>query len=113
MPEDYHRTEASQPASDPRTQADRILRLLQEAWPSWVSARDMALTVSLQYCARIFELRQRGILITNKVVRLPDGRKQGFFRIDPPPIARRSELPAETEPPSLFGNLKMRHRDDG
>jgi hypothetical protein len=127
MHEEYRKTKPSgQVARDPRTQEERILFLLQEAWPNWVSAPELA-KISLQYSARIHALRhKRGVPISNKVERQADGKKHGYFRFGPAPTPRSSVLrqqktaqtsaavPADQDHiPLLFDNLTPRHRDDG
>jgi|SRR5215472_3781987 len=58
--------------SDSRNQRDRILHLLKAAAPGWVPAPALA-RISLQYSARIFELRPSGWKIANRV-EIVDGR---------------------------------------
>jgi hypothetical protein len=74
-----------------KSQEDRILWLLQAAWPNWTPATEIA-KISLQYNARIFSLRrQKGWLIENHV-RVVDGVKHGEFRLGPRPIPPSKEL---------------------
>jgi hypothetical protein len=61
------------------SQEERILCLLQAAWPSWTPAPELA-RISLQYSARIFSLRRNGWLIENRV-RVVDGVRHGEFRL--------------------------------
>lgn len=114
----YCKTEpSSQTAGDSRTQEERILRLLQEAWPGWVSALDLA-RISLQYSARIHALRhKRGMLISNKIERQPNGAKHGYFRMGPPPTPRSSALRKRENPqppqPSLFDSSAQKPTTEG
>jgi len=73
-----------------RTQEDRILYLLQAAWPNWTPALALA-QISLQYNARIFALRRKGWQIANRV-EVVDGVKHGSFRLGSEPVARSAEL---------------------
>jgi hypothetical protein len=103
----------------PRTQEQRILYLLQAAWPNWMPAPVLA-RVSLQYGARIFALRRKGWMIDNRV-EIVDGVRHGSFRLGSAPVSSSRELRQCQEPPTpeaatLFGDLTpetMRHRDDG
>ena len=91
----------------PRNQEDKILWMLQAAWPGWVPSPQLA-RISLQYSARIFSLRRKkGWLIENRV-RTVDGVKHGEFRLGPRPIPSSKELRAvkgTVESNSLFGDL--------
>ena len=103
----------------PRTQEQRILWLLEAAWPAWTPAPSLA-KISLQYGARVHSLRRKGWLIVNRV-RIVDGQRHGEFRLGAVPVPASKELrqhptlPAE-QTGSLFPDLApetMRHRDDG
>jgi hypothetical protein len=107
----------------PSSQKARIAWKLHAAYPNWVPAPSLA-AVSLQYSARIFELRREGWQIDNKVEVQPDGTKHGFFRLAQPmtypnPSDKRElrpaiDVPTRSAPPaSLFGDLSIQHRDDG
>jgi hypothetical protein len=67
-----------------------ILHLLQAAQPGWVPAPALA-RISLQYNARIFELRRAGWTISNRVATV-GGKKHGSFRLGPPETPRSAEL---------------------
>jgi len=88
-----------------RSKAQRILWLLHAAWPNWTPAPELA-KISLQYAARVKELREAGWLIANRV-EFHGRTKHGFYRLgitgaktepknkttdDPQPVA--SALPA-------------------
>jgi hypothetical protein len=100
------------------TQAARILNLLAASWPSWTPAPSLA-RISLQYCARIAELREEGWEISNRT-EFKAGVRHGFYRLGSPPLPSSRELranrvPAETklpEPGNLFEDLTC-HRDLG
>jgi hypothetical protein len=65
------------------SQEGRILRLLEaRAGEGWVSALELS-AISLQYCARVCGLRQRGIAIESKL-EMQNGRRRGFYRIRRP-----------------------------
>jgi hypothetical protein len=99
-------------ASESQTQGNRILMMLHASWPNWTPAPELA-RISLQYCARIRELRDAGWLISNRVERR--GRsKHGFYRLGSPPTPSNRELRASQaeksansiDPPaSLFGDI--------
>jgi hypothetical protein len=95
-----------------QTQRSLILHLLQAAQPGWVPAPALA-RISLQYSARIHELRRAGWLISNKVATV-NGKKHGSFRLGPPETSRNAELrPMQN---FFFGGGELspeRHRDDG
>jgi hypothetical protein len=85
---------------------------LHADWPNWTPAPRLA-KISLQYCARIRELRESGILIANRV-EYRDGKKHGFYRLGSPPVPSSRELRAKQSgnlansidcPGSLFGDL--------
>ena len=81
-----------------KSQENRILWLLEAAWPNWTPAPELA-KISLQYNSRIFSLRrQKGWLIENRV-RVEDGIRHGEFRLGPRPIPAQ-QRPA---PRSVFG----------
>jgi hypothetical protein len=81
--------------SPSHTQRSAILHLLQAAQPGWVPAPALA-KISLQYSARIFELRKEGWTISNRVVSV-SGKKHGSFRLGPPETPRSAELRARPE----------------
>jgi hypothetical protein len=97
------------------TQRDRILRLLAEAC-GWVAASELA-KVSLQYSARIFELRRLGYDIRNRVLLTNDGRKLGAFRLESqttqrPQCSQPAEHTATPRPkpeqqPTLFSMTRL------
>jgi hypothetical protein len=60
------------------TQEGKILAVL-EAEGGWVPAPQLA-RISLQYCARLYSLRKRGIEIENRV-EVRDGVRHGFYRL--------------------------------
>jgi hypothetical protein len=98
------------------TQTARILNLLAASWPSWTPAPALA-RISLQYCARISELREQGWEICNRT-EWQGGTRHGFYRLGSEPIPRSKELRAMragTEPPkpgNLFDDPPC-HRDLG
>lgn len=63
-----------------RSQADIILSALQAGWPSWVPSLTLS-RLSLQYQARVFELRKAGWEIQNRVRTMADGSKRGEYRL--------------------------------
>jgi hypothetical protein len=62
-----------------RNQRQKILELLIAACGGEVPSPELA-RVSLQYCARISELREAGFVIISRV-EMHDGSKHGFFRL--------------------------------
>jgi hypothetical protein len=95
------------------SQEQRILWLLQSAYPNWVPAPSLC-SISLQYCARLHSLRKQGWQIENRVETV-NGKKHGAYRLAAPltlPNPRRS---ATAIPPALFDDSRVttRHRDDG
>jgi hypothetical protein len=64
--------------SNRQTQAARILQLLEST--AEVSALDLS-KISLQYCARIAELRDAGAVIANRVAVQSNGVRHGFYRL--------------------------------
>ena len=94
-----------------QTQTTRILALLQSK-PE-VSAFDLG-AVSLQYCARVAELRDAGYVISNRVEMQKSGVRHGFYKlISRPPIlvARAAEpqrKPLNTASGSLFPDGELR-----
>ena len=96
----------------PTNQEEKILWILQAAWPGWVPSPQLA-RISLQYSARIFSLRRKkGWLIENRV-RTVDGVKHGEFRLGPRPIPSNKELRAfkvKQDEESLFGDLSPEAR---
>jgi len=96
---------------DDRSQAARILRMLEANGLEWTSARDLS-DVSLQYCARLYSLRHVGHKIENKVV-TRDGTRFGYYRLAPKPKpVSRPQLQTERQR-SLFdaAELVTRYRD--
>jgi hypothetical protein len=104
----------------PKTQAEKILWLLQSAWPNWVPSPELA-KISLQYGSRIFGLRKKGWAIANRI-EMVGGSRHGFFRLGSRPMPSSKELrekraasfkpgisPEAKSPPaqgeSLFGDL--------
>ena len=121
----YTNIDAGQYESEASTQESRILVKLQEAYPRWVSALDLA-RISLQYSARVHALRhKRRLSIEIRIERLESGSKRGFFRLSPPPITPSSELrkrpqtirdvtpDVEVSTSSLFPDLQEQHKDLG
>jgi hypothetical protein len=94
-----------------KSQTQRILWLLDAAWPNWTPAPQLS-KISLQYGARIFALRKKGWLIQNRV-RIVNGIKHGEFRLGPRPTPSSAELRRSAEPSTtvaavnglLFGDL--------
>ena len=62
-----------------KNQRQRILELLIAACGGEVPSPELA-SVSLQYCARISELREAGFVIISRV-EVHNGVKHGFFRL--------------------------------
>lgn len=96
------------------TQTGRILNLLAASWPSWTPAPSLA-RISLQYCARISELREQGWEISNRT-EYKAGVRHGFYRLGSPPIPSSRELRAhrtETKPPEPGNLFDDSHRDLG
>jgi helix-turn-helix protein len=92
--------------SERRSQSARILALLERK-PE-VSSRDLS-AISLQYCARIAELRDAGAVISNRVEVQRSGVRHGFYKLvyRPPIIERVSNhepqrKPLSSAPGSLF-----------
>jgi hypothetical protein len=121
----YTNIDARLSENDASSQEERILAKLQEAYPEWVSALDLA-RISLQYSARVHALRhKRRLSIENRIERLQNGSKRGFFRLSPPPITPSSELRkqpqtirdvaanVEVGTSSLFPDLQEQHKDLG
>ena len=78
------------------SQAARILALLQEARGGEVPAPDLV-AISLQYSARILELRRAGHHIVNRVEAV-NGQRRGFFRL----VAINTAAPARVQAPSAL-----------
>lgn len=105
-----------------KSQENRILWLLEAAWPNWTPAPELA-KISLQYNSRIFSLRrQKGWLIENRV-RVEDGIRHGEFRLGPRPIPPSKDLRRglssdsralnqKQGPESLFGDLRPERYPD-
>jgi len=70
------------PSHNTVTQSSRILRLLCSAYPSWTPSAALA-NISLQYSARILELRRAGWQIENRV-EVVNGVRHGSFRLAKP-----------------------------
>jgi hypothetical protein len=70
-----------------KNQRQRILELLIAACGGEVPSPELA-RVSLQYCARISELREAGFVIISRV-EVHDGVKHGFFRLHQCPGGQR------------------------
>jgi hypothetical protein len=66
-----------------KNQRQRILELLISAGGTEVPSPELA-RVSLQYCARIAELRDEGFVIISRV-EIHSGMKRGFFRLHQSP----------------------------
>jgi hypothetical protein len=103
--------------TDGKSQEQRILWLLDAAWPNWVPSPELA-KISLQYGSRIFALRKKGWAIVNRI-EVVGGARYGFFRLGSRPVPSNKELREHRAPiavagpaESLFGSLE-RHRDDG
>ena len=83
--------------------------MLQAAWPNWTPAPTLV-NVSLQYSARILELRRKGFQISNKT-EFRNGQKCGYFRLGSPPLPSNRERRAAAKPDlverpsSLFADL--------
>ncbi len=77
------------------SQCDRILALLESSQE--VSALELS-KISLQYCARISEVRELGAVISNRVQVQSDGVRHGFYKlVKRPSIAGRPMRPAEKQ----------------
>jgi hypothetical protein len=91
--------------SERRTQSARILDLLSSGRE--VSALELS-SVSLQYCARISELREAGCVISNRVQIQRDGTRRGFYKLvcRPPILEKVSNYEPQRKPPhSAPGSL--------
>jgi hypothetical protein len=85
--------------SKKQTQAARILELLSAGRE--ISALELS-SVSLQYCARVSELREAGCVISNRVQIQRDGTRHGFYKlVCRPPILERVHC---TEPQRKLPN---------
>jgi len=94
------------------SQEQRILHLLHAAWPEWTPAPALA-RISLQYNARIFELRRHGWQIESRV-EIVNGVRHGSFRLARPGTFPNPKSNPLTAPqPQLFEPTPERHRDDG
>jgi hypothetical protein len=108
--------------SDRLTQEDRILNALDAAWPGEVPAVALS-RISLQFGARLFSIRRRGWIVTNRMERRPDGMKFSYYKLGPRPIPSSKELRAacsaeptptlSTPVSGLLFDPPERHRDDG
>jgi len=96
-----------------RSQEDRILWVLQAAWPNWTRAPALG-KISLQYNRAIHSLRHRdGWSIENRL-RVVDGVRHGEFRLGSAAVPSSKELhKPKPEASSLFPGLKGAHVDDG
>ena len=95
-----------------KTQCARILELLSAGRE--ISALELS-SVSLQYCARVSELREAGCVISNRVQIQRDGTRRGFYKlVCRPPNLERIARPGEPErkppnsAPGLFGESEPR-----
>lgn len=77
-----------------QTQSARILALL-ESKPE-VSALELS-SVSLQYCARVRELRKAGAIISNRIAVQRNGTRHGFYRLINRPFVEKPVNPEESE----------------
>lgn len=73
-----------------KNQRQRVLELLIAACGSEVPSPELA-QISLQYCARISELREEGFVIISRV-EIHDGVKHGSFRLQQCPPGRDSRV---------------------
>jgi hypothetical protein len=102
--------------TDRKSQEQRILWLLDAAWPNWVPSLEVS-KISLQYGSRIFSLRKKGWAIANRV-EMVGGARHGFFRLGSQPlpssrelrerrapVLRQEQLPPTTQGESLFGDI--------
>jgi len=65
-----------------------------------VSSRELS-AISLQYCARIAELRDAGAVISNRVAVQPNGVRHGFYRlIHRPPFLDQPVTSVKAKPNS-------------
>jgi hypothetical protein len=71
--------------SKKQTQCARVLELLSSK--AEVSALELS-SISLQYAARVCELRKSGATIANRVEVKADGTRHGFYR-----LVRRATFP--------------------
>jgi hypothetical protein len=85
------------------SQKQRILNLLAAAWPEWTPAPSLA-RISLQYCARISELREQGWEICNRT-EWKDGARHGFYRLGSQPLPSNKEIRANRAELAAPGNL--------
>ncbi len=87
------------------TQEQRILALLESSWPNWVPSVALS-RISLGYPARIWSLRRKGWLISNRV-QFHDGlSKHGFYKLGSPPIpSNRERRASQQRNADLFGDL--------
>lgn len=95
-----------------RNQRDAILAVLVAARGGEVSSYELA-QISLQYCARVSELRKLGWVITNRVEHV-DGQTRGYFKLDLKASKSSASVTAAPKPQqqqqttaesSLFGDL--------
>jgi hypothetical protein len=88
------------------TQCGKLLALLDAAKGRWVSAVELS-KISLEYSARIQELRKHDLRIENRVERI--GRiKHGYFRLVTKAPPKPAQSTAVTPPPDadeLFPNV--------
>ncbi|HTR22719.1 MAG TPA: hypothetical protein VMI10_01955 [Terriglobales bacterium] len=98
-------------------QRDRVLAALRAAGGKWVPAPELA-KISLQYGARLFELRRLGHRIENEID-VVDGSRHSRFRLVAPRSAISQPLngPQKAAGSELFplfpsGGVPERHRDE-
>lgn len=77
-------------AANRRTQENKILWLLQSAWPNWTPALELS-KVALQYGRAIHALRRQGWRIDNRT-RIVGGVRHGEFRLGTPSVPSSREL---------------------
>lgn len=104
------------------TQRDRILARLVAARGGWVSSAELSL-ISLQYGARVFEIKNKlGLKIENRT-KTVNGTKHGEFRLvtgptaEPDRMAKAREWIAgaraePAEPKATLFDMERQHFDD-
>jgi len=96
-------------AGERKNQRSQILEVLLAARGGEVPSPDLA-RISLQYNARILELREMGLRIISRTERR-DGKTYGYFHLEmgaPAATPAKQEVPAgmNCSTPSLFGELR-------